>query len=291
MFSKLSSAIRHGTLAAAALSLVQVAATARAGFITFSVGGNAATSSIQNTVDSFRAALGDPNNGNNPGPLVSGRREINWDGGGASTATSNTSPLTTFTNMRGSTFMTPATGFLQTPLNDPALTAINSAYSTTFGAFSPQRIFTPIGSNITDVTFSVPGTNGASPATVGGFGAVFSDVDLPNVTRLEFFNSANVQIQSLTVLPGTTTNGSFSFLGAVANAGERISRVRITTGNSALGPTDTNGSPIDVVVMDDFIYSEPIAVPEPPGLVLAGVAMLSTVGLPKLRRQSFRFAK
>ena len=37
--------------------------------------------SIQSTVDAFRAALGDPNNGNNPGPLSSGRREINWDGG------------------------------------------------------------------------------------------------------------------------------------------------------------------------------------------------------------------
>jgi len=281
MFSKLSSAISYGTLAAAALSLVQVAATARAGFITFSAGGNAATSSIQNTVDSFRAVLGDPNNGNNPGPLASGRREINWDGGGATTATSNSSPLTTFTNTRGSTFSTLGTGFLQTPLNDPALAAINPTYLTTFGAFSPQRIFTPIGSNITDVTFSVPGTNGAMPATVGGFGAVFSDVDLPNVTRIEFFNSANVQIQSLNVLPGTTTNGSFSFLGAVANAGERISRVRITTGNSALGPTDANGNPIDVVAMDDFIYSEPIAVPEPTGLILAGLAMLSIAGFLK----------
>jgi hypothetical protein len=37
---------------------------------------------IQSTVDAFRAALGDPNNLNNPGPLTSGRREINWDGGG-----------------------------------------------------------------------------------------------------------------------------------------------------------------------------------------------------------------
>jgi hypothetical protein len=42
-------------------------------------GANAA--SIQNTVDAFRAALGNPNNLNNPGPLQTGRREINWDGG------------------------------------------------------------------------------------------------------------------------------------------------------------------------------------------------------------------
>ena len=38
--------------------------------------------SIQSTVDAFRAALGEPNNANTPGPLAIGRREINWDGGG-----------------------------------------------------------------------------------------------------------------------------------------------------------------------------------------------------------------
>ena len=32
---------------------------------------------IQDTVDAYRAALGDPNNGNAPGPLATGRREIN----------------------------------------------------------------------------------------------------------------------------------------------------------------------------------------------------------------------
>jgi hypothetical protein len=44
---------------------------------------------------------------------------------------------------------------------------------------------------------------------------------------------------------------------------EQIARVSITSGNSAIGPNDTNGDNDDVVVMDDFIYSEPIAVPEP----------------------------
>src|SRR5437764_5769733 len=39
--------------------------------------------SIQSSVDQFRNALGGINNNNNPGPLVSGRREINWDGGGS----------------------------------------------------------------------------------------------------------------------------------------------------------------------------------------------------------------
>ena len=117
--------------------------------------------------------------------------------------------LTAFTNTRGSTFSTEGTGFLQTPVNDPALTSINPGYASTFSAFSPQRIFTPVTSNITDVTFSVPGTMGATAATVAGFGAVFSDVDLPNVTRLEFFDSSGDQILSLNALPGTTPMAVF----------------------------------------------------------------------------------
>ena len=263
--------------------------TARASFVTFSVGGTSAANSIQSTVDSFRNALGGINNGNNPGPLGSGRREINWDGGGATTATASGPVLTAFANTRGSTFTTDGSGFLQTSPNDPALTNINPSYSTTFSAFSPQRIFTPVLSNITDVTFSVPGSNGATPATVAGFGAVFSDVDLQNVTRLEFFDSANIQIQSLNVLPGTTTSGSFSFLGAVAESGERIARVRITTGNSDLGPSEADGSRVDVVAMDDFIYSEPTSlsagVPEPSTSLLAGLAVLGTGGLCRLWRR------
>ena len=285
MLSTLNGAAVRATLGVTALILLHVA-TARAGFLTFSAGGDSTAASIQSTVDAFRTALGDPNNGNNPGPLASGRREINWDGGGAATATSSTSPLTAFTNTRGATMTTAGTGLLQTPLTDTALTSINASYSTTFNTFSAQRLFTPTGSNITDVTFFVPGTNGATPATVAGFGAVFSDVDLANVTRLEFFNSANAQIQSLNVLPGTTASASLSFLGAVATAGERIFRVRITTGNSALGPADSNGNPTDVVAMDDFVYSEPVAVvPEPASIALAGFAALSLAGLIKSRRR------
>ena len=130
----------------------------------------------------------------------------------------------------------------------------------------------------------MPGTNGATAATVGGFGAVFSDVDRANITRIEFFNSSNVQIQSLNVLPGTVPSGSLSFLGAVGTAGERIARVRITTGNSALGPADTNGDSTDVVAMDDFLYSEPQAVPEPASLMLAATGLFAGVLILRRRR-------
>jgi len=71
--------------------------------------------SIQSTVDAFRAALGDPNNGN-AGPLASGRREINWDGGGNNnTTTAPITPFDVFLNTRGARFATRGSGLSQAP--------------------------------------------------------------------------------------------------------------------------------------------------------------------------------
>jgi hypothetical protein len=70
---------------------------------------------------------------------------------------------------------------------------------------------------------------------------------------------------------GTIANGSLSFLGVIFTS-ERVARVRITSGNTAPGPTD-DGS-VEVAAMDDFFYREPRAVPEPAGLTLLGVGAL-----------------
>src|SRR6478672_8324934 len=61
--------------------------------------------SIQGTVVAFRTAVSgdmDINNGNGPGPLPSGRREINWDGGGNNVTTDTpVTPFNVFLNTRG----------------------------------------------------------------------------------------------------------------------------------------------------------------------------------------------
>ena len=218
MFRSHECAVRCAVLACSIVSLAILAGSAAADFTEFSVGGSD-PASIQGTVDAFRAALGNPNNGNNPGPIVGGRREINWDGGGAVTAAVCGNTLTAFQNTRGATFTTPGTGFLQTPLNVAELTNINATYSTVFTTFSPVRIFTPTGSNITDATFSLPGTAGATPATISGFGAAFSDVDLANVTKMEFFDLGGNSLKILNVpqgVAGTAPNGSLSFMGGIA---------------------------------------------------------------------------
>ena len=73
--------------------------------------------SIQETVGEYRVALGQPNNGNQ-GPLTTGHREINWDGGSTENQTTSISgnPSITFKVNRGAIFTTPdGTGFIQAP--------------------------------------------------------------------------------------------------------------------------------------------------------------------------------
>lgn len=231
--------------------------------------------------DAFRAQIGGGTVASANGSFGGVRREINWDGVPDARSAPNALPANFFNvnSPRGVIFSTPGTGF-QVSANAGVAPVnfgnIDPSYPIAFAPFSAQRLFTPNGSNITDVSFFVPGTN--TPATVSSFGAIFSDVDLANTTAIQFFDGSGGSLGSFfaPTLPG---NQSLSFLGVTFNAGERIGRVRILTGNAALGTgvTDQNGNPLDLVVMDDFLYSEPLArVPEPASwaMMVAGLALL-----------------
>src|SRR6266498_5673111 len=89
-------------IVASALHFMALAWTVQASAmpITFTASG-ANAAGIQSSVDSFRAALGNPDNVNG-GPQATGHREINWDGGGATNGTAAVTPFTVFQkNRRG----------------------------------------------------------------------------------------------------------------------------------------------------------------------------------------------
>jgi hypothetical protein len=102
-----------------------------------------------------------------------------------------------------------------------------------------------------------------------GFGAVFTDVDLADTTTLQFFDR---QDDSLGLFNVPILDNGLSFLGVLFDNPE-VARIRITAGNSALGPND--GSGVDVVVMDDFLYAEPQQVPEPATLLLLAAGAIA----------------
>ncbi|MFL6467655.1 MAG: hypothetical protein ACJ72Z_06830 [Pyrinomonadaceae bacterium] len=233
----------------------------------FQAAGTSVTS-IQSSVDQFRVALGGSNNGNATGPIEGGRREINWDGGGSTATSLGATPFDVFLNTRGNRSTTPGTGFVQAPAAGLADTFGNPSYANIFKAFSPVRLFSPIGSNVTETVFAIPGTAGATAAATRGFGVVFSDVDLPDgsgpgdkrgnrhaSTLIEYFAPDGTLIFS-SFAPASPGNGNFSFIGLVLDD-PRIARVRITAG-AVPGTDDTNKE--DVVMMDDFIYGEPVAI-------------------------------
>jgi len=266
-------------IGAATFGAAMLAATvnpAQAGFTVFEV--NAVLlGGIQPTVDNYRTALG-ALNANSPGSVGSGRREINWDGVPAASSDPNLFAGNFFNanvagRARGVEFTTPGTGFLVSAAGGGA-TPVRFGFPTDFVPFSEQKLFSPIGSVITDVRFFVPGSSTA--ATVSGFGAVFNDVEIAG-SSLQAFDENGVSLFSRQILLNQTS-GSLSFLGILANAGERISRVRLVSGDMVLLSNGTFAPGTDAVVFDDFIYGEPVAtsaVPVPASLLLLSCGMLS----------------
>jgi hypothetical protein len=250
-------------------------------------------SDITATRDLFRTDIG---GGNVPGPNGSFggiRREINWDGVPANFAAPNALPPTFFNvnSPRGVIFSTPGTGFevssnpADSGPGQPAAANfgnIDPSYTNTFAPFSTSRLFTSLGSNITDVTFVVPGTD--TPGLTSAFGVVFSDVDLANATSIQLFG-VNHNLLGTFYAPNLTGNQTFSFLG-MSFPTPVIASARIVAGNTPLAPgaVDQNGNVVDVVTMDDFLYAEPVAIPEPTtlGLLAVGGGFL----LWKVRRRS-----
>jgi len=232
---------------------------------------------ITPSVNAFRAALGTLN-ANLPGSVGSGRREINWDAVPAANTDNDNFPVDFFNQpnpgrARGAVFSTPGTGFR---VSDNNFTDLNPEFANEFVFFSPIRTFAPVGSNRMTTTFFVPGSN--VPANSTGFGVVFSDVDRLGSATIRLFDAEG---RSLGLYTAPVAPSGLSFVGVVFPRAI-VARVEIRSGDAAIAPGATDVSDLrrsnddrgddtrddrrgehshDLVIMDDFIYGEPIAAP------------------------------
>lgn len=217
---------------------------------------------ITAAVGAFRTALGTLNP-NLPGSVGSGRREINWDAVPAQFTNVDNFPPDFFNQpapgrARGVVFSTPGSGFRT---SDNNLADLNPTYADEFAFFSPVKTFIAVGSNVTSVDFFVPGSGVSATST--GFGVVFSDIDHPGSGKLRLFDAAG---RSLGTYLAPACPGGLSFLG-VKFPEQIVARVEILSGKAALGSESfdvssaTRGLARDLVIMDDFLYGEPIAGP------------------------------
>lgn len=219
---------------------------------------------ITAVVEEYRQVFGGQNNGGEPGSVADGFREINWDSVPDEKSAPNPYDSDFFNQPtaprgRGIVLTTPGEGlpgaglFISADSDNPSgalprFGNINPSYPDSFKTFSEERLFSPVGSNIVEATFYVPGTN--TPAVVRGFGAVYTDVDTDH-TAFEYFD---INGNSLGKFATPIADAGLSFLG-VAFPEPIVHRVRIAYGTDALGPDDSLET--DVAVMDNFIYGEP----------------------------------
>jgi len=258
-----------------------LACAVRADPVTFeAAGANAAA--ITASRDAFRAAIGGGTVAGANGSFGGVRREINWDGVPDAQADPNPFSANFFNvnSPRGVVFSTPGTGFLVSA-NAGQSAPVLFGLPNDLQVFSAQRLFTAVNSSITDVRFFVPGT--ATATTTSAFGLVFVDVEVAGSTRLQFFDVNDALIYSHDALVGG--NQGLTFLGATVDSAA-IARVRITSGSNTIVSNGVLGNQIDdIVVMDDFLYAEPLqAVPEPSTTALMGLGMLAAFAAQRRRR-------
>lgn len=211
---------------------------------------------IHDKVDAFRSILGDPLN-NTPG-ATGGRREVNWDG---------LPDIIVGFPLPGNLFNPVGPGVspdLQRGLayssegefrvSQNGFAEVDPELPSQFNSYSGTKLFANISANDWEIEFEVPGQ--AVAASVKGFGAVFTDVDLPNSTSLEFFN--NDRSLGKFFVPERKAGSSHSFLGVYFET-DYITKVVVShTGRIADGIKDISlGGTVDLVALDDFLYDEP----------------------------------
>ncbi len=219
-----------------------------------------ASGNITAEMDEFRQTIGGSLN-TVPG-ASGGRREIDWDGVPAELIEKDlpldffnpTAPESPAIRQRGLVYPS-GSGVAGFQVSNNSFAAVNSQASSSFNAFSGANTFANVRAKAWDMKFQVPGKN--IDAAVKAFGLVLSGVDQPNSTSLEFFNGSKSLGKFFA--PPHDSSSSFSFLG-VYFKNEKVTSITVNHQGILIdGEADiSNGGSKDLIVLDDFLYSEPI---------------------------------
>lgn len=212
---------------------------------------------IQPKLDRFRRILGGQLN-TTPG-AAGGYREIDWDGV-PDELVGKAMPNDFFNTVgegipasrqRGLTYQPGAGEFRVSKTN---FIEVNNTTEGEFAAFSGDKTFANVSANLWVIEPELPGKR--APATIKGFGIVFSDVDVANSTSLEFF--CGERSLGKFFVPVRSAESSFSFLG-VYFKDEKVTSVRVShQGPLSTGKDISDGGTADLLILDNFIYDEPV---------------------------------
>jgi hypothetical protein len=216
-----------------------------------------AAGDVNAKLNEFRNQLGTLNTTTG---VTGGRREINWDGVPDSLM-SLRMPDDFFNPVGAGAPVARQRGFVYAGTGNAVVSKtnfadINAQAAPEFASFSGSKTFAVTNSNLWPVGFRVAGTN--TVAAIKGFGLIASDVDKNNSTFIEFFDGD--KSLGKFYLPAHDITSSFTFLG-VYFPDNKITEVKIGhEGILSAGQKDvTQGGPEDLIILDDFIYSEPTA--------------------------------
>ncbi|HYE54895.1 MAG TPA: hypothetical protein VD996_08635 [Chitinophagaceae bacterium] len=213
---------------------------------------------INTGVNAFRQLLGNTLN-TTPG-ATGGRREVNWDAVPVELLgkplpphfLNNTDADAPASQQRGFEYE----GIAAFQVSNSNFSEVNPQAAPSFATFSGSNSFTNTSTVLWDGSFEIPGQN--VPASVSGFGMVFSDVDLANTSFIEFFNGD--RSLGKFYVPVQKAGSKLSFLGVYFKK-ERVTRIKVQHGNGVLnqGEKDiSDGGSKDLVILDDFLYDEPV---------------------------------
>jgi Bacterial Ig-like domain (group 3) len=270
---------------------------------TFSgVGGTIAAGGAINALNAFRSAIGGADNGGVATPQAGGSRTINWDGvkldgsdfgGGANTTVIVPNkdvgiPLNRFQE-RGVFFEQ-----VYAVAND-GFASVNPNATGLFPAFSANNTFAMFNDNTIDFSFVLPSNHNTTPLQAGarGFGAIFINSRTPNTSSIEYFHGA--QSLGKFFVPTSNSAGDPEFLGILFGS-PIVTKVTLTLGTDVLFNFDganvsasgVNNPPThNLVVTDDFVYPEPIALADgvpvvsgAQGTLNAAVKFIAAAGSP-----------